>query len=56
METASRSGHRYFITFIDACSHHVVVRLLKTKDEALGLTKSYFERVEAETSERANYF
>lgn len=36
METASRMGHRYFITFIDA--------------------KVYFERAEAETGERANYF
>src|ERR1700704_5210928 len=56
METTSRNGYRYFITFIDACSHHLVVKLLKTKDEALKLTKMYFERAEAETGECANIF
>jgi hypothetical protein len=56
METPSQTGHRYFMTFIDACSHLVTVKLLKTKDEAFGSTKVYFERAEAETGERANYF
>jgi len=56
METTSQSGYRYFITFIDTCSHHLVIKLLKTKDEALKLTRMYFERAEAETGERANIF
>ncbi|KZT10997.1 uncharacterized protein LAESUDRAFT_631915, partial [Laetiporus sulphureus 93-53] len=47
-------GERYFITFIDGKSHHLVVHLMKTKDEALRHTKAYFERAEAETGKRAN--
>ena len=56
METMAHTGFRYFVTFIDAYSHHLVVKLVKTKDETFGLTKSYFERAETETGERPNYF
>ncbi|KAG1839397.1 hypothetical protein C8R48DRAFT_553573, partial [Suillus tomentosus] len=56
METVSRAGFRYFVTFIDAYSHHLVVKLVKTKDETFALTKGYFERAETETGERPNYF
>jgi transposase InsO family protein len=56
METMARSSYRYFVTFIDAYSHHLVVKLVKTKDEVFGLTKSYFERAEVESGERPNYF
>lgn len=45
-----------FYKFIDACSHHLVVKLLKMKDEALALMKAYFERAEAETGKRTNIF
>ncbi|KAG1771370.1 hypothetical protein EV702DRAFT_977338 [Suillus placidus] len=40
--------------FIDGFLHHLVLQLLKTKDEAFKLTKSYFERAEVQTGERAN--
>ncbi|KAJ8580824.1 hypothetical protein M405DRAFT_708364, partial [Rhizopogon salebrosus TDB-379] len=56
METTARTGYRYFVTFIDAYSHHLVVKLVKTKDEVFELTKSYFERAETITGERPNYF
>ena len=56
METTSWNRYRYFITFIDACSHHLVVKLLKTKDKALKLTRTYFEQAEAETGKHANIF
>lgn len=55
METAARTGHRYFVTFIDAKSHHLVVKLIKTKDEVLPLTKEYFSRAEAETGGHPNF-
>jgi transposase InsO family protein len=55
METNARTGHRYFVTFIDAHSHHLVVKLIKTKDEVFSLTKSYFERSETITAQRPNY-
>lgn len=56
METTARTGSRYFVTFIDAHSHHLVVKLVKTKDETFQLTKAYFERAETQTGERPNYF
>ncbi|KAI6024937.1 hypothetical protein BKA83DRAFT_4052220 [Pisolithus microcarpus] len=55
METLAHTSHRYFITFIDGQSHHLVVKLLKTKDEVLTATKEYFTQAEAETGEKANY-
>jgi hypothetical protein len=55
-DTTSRLGFWYFVTFIDAYSHNLVVKLVKTKDETFGLTKSYFERAETKTGERPNYF
>ncbi|OAX31444.1 hypothetical protein K503DRAFT_669294, partial [Rhizopogon vinicolor AM-OR11-026] len=55
MEMMAQTGHRYFITFIDAYSHHLVVRLIKAKDEVLGLTKAYFERAKVKTGECPNY-
>lgn len=55
METTARTGHKYFVTFIDGHSHHLVVKLMKTKDEVLSLLKEYFARAEAETGEQPNY-
>ncbi|MDR7986887.1 DDE-type integrase/transposase/recombinase, partial [Escherichia coli] len=56
MQTQTRSGYRYFITFIDGHSHHLVVQLMKTKDETIRHTQTYIERAEAETGERVNLF
>jgi hypothetical protein len=56
MDTTSCLGFRYFVTFIDTYSHNLVVKLVKTKDETFGLTKSYFERAKTETGECPNYF
>jgi len=56
MDTISCLGFRYFVTFIDAYSHNLVVKLVKTKDKTFGLTKSYFERAKTKTGERPNYF
>ena len=56
METTACTGYRYFVTFIDAYSHNLVVKLVKTKDKVFALTKSYFERAETITGERPNYF
>ena len=37
----TRGGNRYFITFIDDCSRFVHVFLMKTKDEAFYMFKTY---------------
>ncbi|KAF9231914.1 hypothetical protein BU15DRAFT_55627, partial [Melanogaster broomeanus] len=49
-------GHSYFVTYIGGYSHHVVVKLIKSKDEVFSQTKAYLERAETVTSERANLF
>ncbi|GBE86218.1 Retrovirus-related Pol polyprotein from transposon TNT 1-94 [Sparassis crispa] len=54
MQTQMWSGHRYFITFIDRHTHHLVANLMKTKDEALSHFKAFVERAEVETGQRAN--
>ncbi|GBE82734.1 hypothetical protein SCP_0411190 [Sparassis crispa] len=54
MQTQTRSGHRYFITFIDGHTHHLVANLMKMKDEALSHFKAFVERAEVETGQRAN--
>lgn len=41
MDTLSRGGKRYFITFIDDVSKYTYVYLLRTKDEAFEKFKSY---------------
>lgn len=56
MPTTSRQGYRYFITFIDGNSHFVRVCLMKTKDEAYGLTKAFVTRAEVETNSKVNFF
>ena len=56
MPTQSRTGHSYFVTYIDGYSHHVVVKLLKSKDEVYGQMKAYIERAETITGERVNLF
>ncbi|GBE88168.1 Retrovirus-related Pol polyprotein from transposon TNT 1-94 [Sparassis crispa] len=54
MQTQTRSGHRYFITFIDGHTHHLVANLMKKKDEVLSHFKAFVERAEVETGQRAN--
>ncbi|THG98315.1 hypothetical protein EW026_g3858 [Hermanssonia centrifuga] len=54
-QTQTRSGYRYFITFIDGKSHYLAVYLLKTKDEALSHTKAFVSRAEVETEEKMNF-
>ena len=56
METMAQRGYRYFVTFINGYSHHLVVKLIKVKSEVPKLTKEYLERAKTETGERANYF
>ena len=56
METESRQGERYFLTFIDGNTHHVKVKLLRTKDATCQALKAFIERAEVETGERVNYF
>jgi len=48
----TRSGKRYFITFIDDCSRFVYVYLLKHKDEALTAFKSYKLEVENQSEKK----
>ncbi|KAG1749481.1 hypothetical protein EDB19DRAFT_1593726, partial [Suillus lakei] len=56
METIACTGYQYFVTFIDPYLHHLVIKLMKTKDEVFGLTKSYFKRAETVTGKCPNYF
>jgi Reverse transcriptase (RNA-dependent DNA polymerase)/gag-polypeptide of LTR copia-type/GAG-pre-integrase domain len=56
MQTQSRHGEFYFLTFIDGNTHYVKVKLLKSKNEACTALKTFIERAEVETGERVNYF
>ena len=42
----TRGRKRYFITFIDDCSHFTYVYLLRTKDKAFGKFKEFKKMVE----------
>ena len=50
------TGYRYFDTFIDGHSHHLIVKLIKLKNEVPKLTKEYLKRAEAEMGKHVNYF
>ena len=56
MQTKARTGHSYFVTYINGFSHHVVVKLIKSKDKVHDQTKAYLEHAETVTGERANLF
>ena len=56
VDTATRTGDYYFTTFVDTYSHHVVVRLMKSKGEILKLTQEYLDHAETITGERATHF
>ncbi|KFD69490.1 hypothetical protein M514_18362 [Trichuris suis] len=45
MPTATPSGHRYMLTFIDDYSRFTFVRLLKAKDEVADVVKEYIAKV-----------
>jgi hypothetical protein len=42
----TKSGKRYFMTFIDYCTRFCYMYLLKTKDEVLHYSKVYKAKVE----------
>jgi hypothetical protein len=44
------------MTYINGFSHHIVVKLIKSKDEVHDQTKAYLEHAETVTGERANLF
>ena len=56
METPSVEGYRYFITFTDDFSRYTHLGLCKSKDDALGIFKSWLARVEKETGKSLKVF
>lgn len=52
LQTASLSGARYFVTFIDDFSRKTWVYFLKTKDEVFNIFKSFKVLVENETDRK----
>ena len=56
IDMAMWTGDYYFATFIDTYSHHVIVRLMKSKGETLRYTQEYLDRAEIITGERATHF
>ena len=44
------------MTYINGHSHHVVVKLLKSKDKVFGQTKAYIECAETVTGKHADFF
>ena len=56
METPSVKGYRYFITFTDDFSRYTHLGLCKSKDDALGIFKSWLARAEKETGKSLKVF
>jgi len=56
VDMATRTGDYYFATFVNTYSHHVVVRLMKSKGEILKFTQEYLDRAETVTGEHAAHF
>ena len=56
MQTQSRHGELYILTFIDGNTHYVKVKLLKSKAETCAALKALIEHAEVETGEHVNYF
>ena len=56
METPSVEGYRYFITFTDDFSRYTHLGLCKSKDDALGIFKSWLARAEKETGKSLKVF
>ena len=55
MQTTSRKGNVYFITFTDEYSHHLTVKFLKSKSEAFSALKAYWQHAQAVSGETPNY-
>ena len=51
----TKSGKRYFMTFIDDCTRFCYVYLLKTKDEVLHYFKVYKAEVENQPEKKINF-
>ena len=49
------TGDCYFTTFIDTYSHHVVVRLMKSRGETLKYTQEYLNCAEIITVSRTKH-
>jgi len=56
VDTATWTGNYYFTTFVDTYSHHVVVRLMKSKGEILKFTREYLDHTETITGKHAAHF
>jgi len=56
VDTATRTGDYYFATFVNTYSHHVVVRLMKSKGEISKFTQEYLDHAETVTGEHAAHF
>jgi len=56
METPSVEGYCYFITFTDNFSRFTHIGLCKSKDDALGIFKSWRARAEKETGKSLQIF
>jgi len=49
-------GNYYFATFVNTYSHHIVVRLMKSKGEILKFTQEYLDHAETITGKCAAHF
>jgi len=56
VDMAMWTGDYYFATFVDTYSHHVVVRLMKSKGEISKFTQEYLDRAETIMGEHAAHF
>ena len=56
VETVTHEGFKYFITFIDDFSHHLVVYPMKNKSDALKKFKEYLTMVEQQTDSKLKIF
>ena len=43
---STASGHRFFVIFVDDCTHMTWLYLLKHKDEVLSVFKSFYVMVQ----------
>ena len=56
IDMAMWTGDYYFATFIDTYSHHVIVRLMKSRGETLKYTQEYLDHTKTIMGERATHF
>jgi len=53
---AMQTGDYYFATFVNTYSHHIIVRLMKSKGEILKFTQEYLDHAKTIMGERAAHF